>query len=115
MAKKTISIKDLLERKNLRSHVHHIDGLGDVELFEISAMEAEELQAGYIKDDPVAESRRVAMWTLRFMSPDGSRPTEEQITALMENNSTDVIVEIFRAGMTYNSADSEAKARAEKN
>lgn len=115
MAKKTIGINDLLERKNLRSHTHHIEGLGDVELYEISAAEAEELQSGYIEDDQVAESRRVAMWTLRFMSADGTRPTEDQITALMENNSTDLIVRIFRAGMTYSSADDEAKARAEKN
>lgn len=110
-----VSIKDLVERKNLRSRLHPIPGLGEVELFEISAQESEELQNGYIKDDTQAESRRIARWALRFMSAEGEFPSEEQVTALMENNSSDLIVEIFQAGLTYSAADDQAKARAEKN
>jgi hypothetical protein len=110
-----VTIKDLLARKNLRSRVYTIEGLGEVELHEITANESEALQSGYIEGDTKAESRRIAGWALRFMSADMRHPTDEEIDALLENCSSDVIVEIFRKGMTFSSVGGAAKADAEKN
>lgn len=115
MAKQTVTIKDLLERKNLRSRVYPIDDLGSVEIHELTAVESEELADGHIKDDEKAEGRRITRWVGRFMMGYGNYPTEDEVTALMENNSSDVLVEIFQKGMAFSAVDVKAKASAEKN
>lgn len=125
MSEKLLSFDQLVSKFVQRKMTHTILGLGDIELHELSGIEALELrkEASSKNSELIPnldkltvsniEEQFLAKWACRFLL--GEMPTTDQIQQLRNAQSPKVISEIYIAGCSFNITDETQKESLEKN
>ena len=113
--KNVLSFTDLCESAGLRTQYYHWNGIGDVQLHEISikeAIERENEQAEAAIEGAQASADHGVRWAIRFLK--GEFPTQSEIKKWQQNYSAQSIRELYVAGCEYNAATEDAKEVIEK-
>lgn len=125
MSEKLLSFDQLVSKFVQRKMTHTILGLGDIELHELSGIEALELrkEASSKNSELIPnvdkltisniEEQFLAKWACRFLL--GEMPTADQIQQLRNAQSPKIISEIYIAGCSFNITDETQKESLEKN
>ena len=103
-----LDFNQILASATLRKSVVEINGLGEVELTELSGTEVVELLAATKSippEDQAATQEHLAFWAARILK--GSKPSAPEIKKIQNNLSANCIAEIYRAGMEANGGSKE--------
>lgn len=100
----------VLSGPSLRKKVVTIEGLGEVELTELSGSEVVKLLSDTKKietyaDDQEATQKHLALWASRMLK--GSTPSKDEVSKFQDNLSAACISEIYTAGLNVSGGNKE--------